>query len=405
MNRAIDGPLEAIEQRVLGCLLEKQTTVPASYPLTLTALRTACNQSSSRDPVTDYEAAELEECARGLKRRELLRVVVADRGQRTLKYHQRLDERLGLADAERALITLLLLRGAQSAGELRTRTERLHRFGDRSDVEACLTGLADRGLVREVPRRVGRHDPRWVHTLGPVRDGVPEASAPLPAADLEAVLARGVLARDAAVRTAYDAAAPAYGDARAARWEGCDFDRWLIDRVAEGAEGPIVDAGCGPGVLTAHLAVWDAEVVGYDLSPAMIEEARRRFPGLAFEVGDLRRLLRPPNSSAWGAIVAWYSLVYLAPSELPETFAGFRRVLRPGGTLAIGLFAGGDVIRETSLVGCDVDLELVLHDPARVRAALDEAGLAVREWYLCGAPAGAELSYDRLYVLADNPHA
>ncbi len=405
MSEILDAPLEAIEQRILGCLLEKQTTVPSSYPLTLNALRTACNQRNSRDPVTDYTDAELQECARDLKRRELLRVVVADRGQRTLKYHQRLDERLGLTDAERALITVLLLRGPQSAGELRTRSERLHRFGDRADVEACLAVLADRGLTRELPRRAGQHDPRWAHTLGPVADDAAPVAAPLPAVDLESVLGAGAPARDVAVQTAYDAAASAYADGRAEAWEACVFDRWLIDRVAEGAEGPIADVGCGPGVLTAHMAAWDAQVVGFDLSPGMIDEARLRFPDLAFEVGDLRRLLRPPNASAWGAIVAWYSLVYLAPSELPEVFAGLRRVLVPGGTLAIGLFAGSDVLRETRLAGCDVDLQLVAHDPAQVRAALGEAGLEVREWYVCGAPDGAEVVLDRLYVLAGNPRA
>ncbi len=404
MSEILDAPLAPIEQRILGCLLEKQTTVPASYPLTINALRTACNQTSSRDPVTDYTDAQLEACARDLKRAELLRVVVADRGQRTLKYHQRLDERLGLEGAERALITVLLLRGAQAPGELRTRTERLHRFADRADVEAVLAGLAERGLARELPRRPGQHDARWIHTLGPLDAGEsPEPPEDVP--DLQAVLERGADDRDVRVRAAYDAAATAYGEARSDRWEACVFDRWLIDRVAEAAEGPIADVGCGPGTLTAHMAAWDAEVIGYDLSPAMIEEARRRFPDLTFEVGDLRRLLRPPNASAWGAIVAWYSLVYFAPSELAETFAGLRRVLAPGGTLALGLFAGSDVFHETRLVGHEVDLQLVAHDPVQVRAALGEAGLTVEEWYVCGAPVGAEVGLDRLYVLASNPRS
>src|SRR4051794_12674372 len=120
-----DLDLSAVDQRVLGSLLEKQRTVPASYPMTLNALQTACNQTSSRDPVVDYDQTLLQETLRSLKDRGLVRIVWADRGPRTLKYHQLLDERLMLGDAERALLTVLLLRGAQAPGELRTRTERL----------------------------------------------------------------------------------------------------------------------------------------------------------------------------------------------------------------------------------------------------------------------------------------
>src|SRR5699024_10641732 len=132
----------AEDQRVLGSLMEKQTTVPASYPLTANALRTACNQTSSREPVVDYDQQTVEQTARSLKERGLLRIVWADTGRRTLKYHQTLDEQLGLEAGERALLTVLLLRGPQAPGELRTRTERLHPFADRSDVEDCLRRMA-----------------------------------------------------------------------------------------------------------------------------------------------------------------------------------------------------------------------------------------------------------------------
>src|SRR5919107_2489789 len=106
--------LDAAEQRILGSLLEKQVTVPTSYPLSLNSLRTACNQSSSREPVTDYDEQEVERVARLLKDRGLLRIVWSDTGRRTLKYHQTLDEVLGLDPDERALLTVLLLRGAQA---------------------------------------------------------------------------------------------------------------------------------------------------------------------------------------------------------------------------------------------------------------------------------------------------
>ncbi len=103
--------LEPEEQRVVGSLLEKQTTVPASYPLTANALRSACNQSSNREPVVDFDERTVEHTARALKDRGLLRIVWSDTGRRTRKYHQVLDEQLGLDVDERALLTVLLLRG------------------------------------------------------------------------------------------------------------------------------------------------------------------------------------------------------------------------------------------------------------------------------------------------------
>src|SRR5664279_3115051 len=128
--------LSAEEQRVLGCLLEKQRTVPASYPLSLNALRLACNQSNSRDPIVDYDERTIQDTARSLKDRHLLRLVWAGAGSRTVKYHQLLEEELALTAEQLAVITVLLLRGPQSPGELKTRTERLHAFADRSEVEA-----------------------------------------------------------------------------------------------------------------------------------------------------------------------------------------------------------------------------------------------------------------------------
>ena len=103
--------LDATEQRVLGSLLEKQRTVPASYPLSLNALRLACNQTSSRDPVVDYSERTIQDAARALKDRGLLRLVWAGTGSRVVKYHQLLDEVLPLDEADRALLTVLLLSG------------------------------------------------------------------------------------------------------------------------------------------------------------------------------------------------------------------------------------------------------------------------------------------------------
>ena len=194
--------LEPVEQRILGSLLEKQVTVPASYPLTLSSLRTACNQTSSREPVMELDERTVELTARALKDRGLLRVVWTDTGRRTLKYHQTLSEILDLADDERAVLTVLLLRGPQSPGELRTRTERLYPFADRAAVEACLERMArrDSPLVQRLERRPGQQDYRWVHELGPVETG---ETPPRPAVDREAPIADSCEARDDRVRATY----------------------------------------------------------------------------------------------------------------------------------------------------------------------------------------------------------
>src|SRR5690606_20305782 len=123
--------LDDVEQRVLGALMEKQRTVPATYPMTLNGLRTACNQSNSRDPVVDYDDGTITSAIDRLKARGLARMVYASSGARAVKYRQVLDEVLGLEPPEAALLTVLLLRGPQAPGELKARTERLHGFADR----------------------------------------------------------------------------------------------------------------------------------------------------------------------------------------------------------------------------------------------------------------------------------
>jgi uncharacterized protein YceH (UPF0502 family) len=400
----LDLDLDAVDQRVLGALLEKQRTVPATYPMTLNALRSACNQTSSRDPVTDYDEPMLQERLKDLKERGLVRIVWADRGPRTLKYHQLLDEKLPLDEAERALLTVLLLRGPQAPGELRTRTERLHGFADRGEVEQVLRRMAGSAdpLVHELPRRPGQHDARWVHLLGPVEDDHVAGPAPT-GVDREGVLAEGSAARDAKVRATYDAVATAYADRLAAELGRKPFDRWLLERLAALAEGrPVVDVGTGPGHVAAYLAAAGADASGVDLSPGMVEEARRRFPDLRFSVGDLTGLLRPPAASGWGAITAWYALVHLAGSEVAPAIGSLARVLAPGGWLALALHAGAEVHHADELMGEPVDVDFVLHDPEAVVAAMRAAGLVDVEWYLRG-PLEGEVETDRVYVLGRHP--
>jgi uncharacterized protein YceH (UPF0502 family) len=353
--------------------------------------------------VVDYDQQTVDRTARGLKERGLMRIVWSDTGRRTLKYHQTLEEHLGLEPDERALITVLLLRGAQAPGELRTRTERLHPFADRGEVEACLRRMAARPepLVRELERRPGQQDRRWVHLLGPV----PEAVAPAPTAtvDRDAVIAEGPEARDARVRSAYDAVAERYAEQLAGELDDLAFERWLLDRVAaeaaEASDLPVVEVGSGPGHVTAYLARAGVAATGIDQSPAMVAEARRRFPGVSFETGDLRRLARPATSAAWSAVLAWYSLIHLAASELPDTLAALVRPLAPGGRLVLALHAGDEVRHLDEWFGHEVDLDVVLHDPSFVVGVLEGAGLVDVEWYVRGPLAGRGETTERLYVV------
>lgn len=380
------------EQRVLGSLLEKQVTVPASYPLTLNALRTACNQTNSREPVTDYDEQTVEQTGRGLKEKGLLRIVWADTGRRTLKYHQTLDEVLGLADDERAVLTVLLLRGPNAPGSLKTRTDRLHAFADRDEVAATLRRMADRGLVRELPRGGGERDNRWTHLLG----AEPAAEGPAPT-----VAVASGQERDERVRAAYDAVAERYAESLADELTDLPFERWLLDRVAaHAAGGAVVEVGAGPGHVTAYLAEAGADATGLDLSPAMVAEARRRFPDGSYEVGDLRRLMRPTTAPGWSAVLAWYSLIHLAPAEVPAAVEALTRPLLPGGWLVLALHAGSEVRHLDDWFDHEVDLDVVPHEPAALTAVLASAGLVDVEWYRRGPHAARGETSERLYVLA-----
>lgn len=383
--------LTAEEQRVLGCLLEKEITVPESYPLTLNALRTACNQKSSREPVTDYDERTVQDAVRSLKDRGLARVTWMDYGKRTLKYAQTAAEELRLPDDERAVVTVLLLRGAQAPGELKTRTERLFAFADRGEVEAVLARMAERDdpLVVQLERQPGQQDNRWAHLLGE-----PPAQAAAPAVDKEQVLADGVDARDRQVIAAYNTVATAY----ASQFGVVDrpFEQWFLTRVAELA-GPYstADVGCGPGDCTAFLADAGADPVGFDVSPTMIELARSRHPEIRFEVADLRRLLRPTNAAGWGAVLANHSLVHFAPSELPAIMRSLVDTLLPDGLLALSLQVGNEVVHRTEFLGETIDLAWVRHDAAHVRRVVESCGLTEIETYVVAD----DRPLERLYLI------
>ncbi len=156
---------DAVEIRVLGCLIEKQRTTPDAYPLSLNALRLACNQSTNRHPVVDYDEAVIRDALQHSYRRGWTRLT-SGHGSRAAKYRHLLDEALGLAPDELALLGVLMLRGAQTPGELKQRSERLHRFDDLAAVEATLAGLIGRGHVAQLARQPGQKEERYVQLLG-----------------------------------------------------------------------------------------------------------------------------------------------------------------------------------------------------------------------------------------------
>lgn len=154
--------LTLAETRVLGTLVEKQRTVPDTYPLSLNALAAGCNQKTSRQPVLELAEAEILQALDGLKDAGL---AVEVSGSRVVRFEHRLEKVLGVPTQASALLTVLMLRGPQTAGELRLNCERLHRFADISSVEAFLEELAGRGLVIELPRLPGSRENRWSHLL------------------------------------------------------------------------------------------------------------------------------------------------------------------------------------------------------------------------------------------------
>jgi uncharacterized protein YceH (UPF0502 family) len=164
--------LDPVELRVLGSLIEKQRTTPEQYPLTLNALRLACNQTSNRDPVLQLDEAQVRAAAQSLGQKGYARLATGP-GSRTAKYRQLFQEALDLMPAEVSILAVLMLRGPQTAAELKARTERLAPI---DDVRAVLELLDGRELVHLLPRQPGQREERWTHLLGeaPTEDAPPE---------------------------------------------------------------------------------------------------------------------------------------------------------------------------------------------------------------------------------------
>lgn len=192
---------DAVEIRVVGCLLEKQRTTPDAYPLSLNALRLACNQATNRDPVVKYDEATVVEALRRLALRGWTRLA-SGAGSRARKYRHLLGEALGLDDAELSLLAVLMLRGTQTPGELKQRVDRLHRFVDLAVAHETLEKLIERGYVERLERRPGQKEERYRQLLGGEDFAAAEPATP-------AGTAAAMDARDAQVPAAARSSVPA----------------------------------------------------------------------------------------------------------------------------------------------------------------------------------------------------
>ena len=188
--------LTAPEQRVLGCLIEKRWTTPDQYPLSLNALRLACNQSTNRDPVTDYDEHTVRDAAQRLSKYGLARLA-SGHSSRAIKYRHLAEEALRLGRDELAVLCVLLLRGPQTPGELKGRSERMAQFDSLDALDAVLDALAQRGYVRRIGRRPGQKEDRFAHLFG--GDGAAGSDG----------AGHAVVAQPAAVPSAAPAVAPA----------------------------------------------------------------------------------------------------------------------------------------------------------------------------------------------------
>jgi len=222
------------EQRVLGCLIEKRWTTPDQYPLSLNALRLACNQSTNRDPVTTYDEATVRDAAQRLCLYGLARLA-SGHGSRAVKYRHLAEEALGLDREQLAVLAVLLLRGPQTPGELKARSERIARLESLAEVERVLTVLGERDYARRLERRPGQKEDRFEHRLGPRGDSgatARETPAHAPASPAPATVApeqSAVSPAPATVARAYPQAEPA--EPRLAPAPPADVDGVLVERI------------------------------------------------------------------------------------------------------------------------------------------------------------------------------
>ncbi len=227
---------DAVEIRILGCLVEKQRTTPDVYPLTLNALRLACNQSTNRDPVVSYDDETIRTALARLSRKGWARLA-SGRGTRVVKYRHLLDEALGVSHAELGVIAVLMLRGAQTPGELKQRTERLHPFASLDEVDGVLEGLIERELVERLPRRPGQKELRYKLVVA----GETATEAPVPAAEAGDDRVAELEARIAALEEVVEALRLRLGDAGLEGGGEGVPDRYQLHAVEDVLEEPTND--------------------------------------------------------------------------------------------------------------------------------------------------------------------
>jgi uncharacterized protein YceH (UPF0502 family) len=324
------------ETRVLGCLVEKEATTPDAYPLTLNSLRNACNQTTSRDPVVSYTDVDVEQALASLRSRGFTRTVHST-SNRATKYRHVLPEVLSLDPAETALLSVLMLRGAQTVGELKGRAERQHRFDSIDEVADALTRLAQRDspLVRRLERQPGQKDARWTHLLGggEAAPSVPDTKQDVPAA--------------AAATTSVDP----YGEATAEFYDLLETAMWdtfglqMLDVLAgvDPADGPIIDVGSGTGIGLAYLraAVPGARLLAIEPSKAMRVALHTRLA----EFTELReqttviptKFGAAPLPERASAMVLSALLGHLTDDERRRLWTFVADRMRPGAPVVVGI--------------------------------------------------------------------
>lgn len=199
--------------------------------------------------------------------------------------------------------------------------------------------------------------------------------------------------------SSYDQLASEYAERFCDELEGKPFDRNLLQRFAEAIPGgSVCDLGCGPGHVAAHLESLGIDVIGVDLSPRMIAEAKRRYPSIGFQVGDMLDLKMEAGSL--GGIMALYSIIHLRRDMLQEAFRETHRVLRPGGLLLVSFHKGRGELHEDEVLGTQVSFDCTLFEPNEVAHAMEEAGFSIAETTV-RRPYEIEYPTQRVYILAD----
>ena len=319
--------LTTVEARVLGCLIEKAATTPDNYPLTLNALRNACNQTTSRDPVVAYADHEVANALKSLRQKGLTRTVHSP-SNRAEKYRHVVPEVLDLDLGETALVAVLLLRGPQTVGELKSRTTRLHAFASTDQVAQVLARLAERSMVAKRPRLPGQKDDRWLQVFTP-----PPAEAAQPPPD--STVPNGD-PYGAATAEFYDLLATAHWDTFGLRLIGILAD-------VDASCGPVVDVGSGTGVGLEylHAAVPDAEIYAVEPSKAMRTALHTRLatvPALrAITTVDPRAFGQAALPKQASALVASAILGHFDDTERGLLWAYIAASLPPGAPAVVEL--------------------------------------------------------------------